>query len=146
MFQLEPSGAEPQVEPATAHLIERRGHLRREARVAVGVAVDQRADTRTLGVLAERTQKRPAFHARAGRVGHEDRIEMIECPERVVAPAVGLAPEGAQLLPFDVLLSGLNSKADRMLVHWFSSVMALDSLVIVAPAANDCSILQELCV
>src|ERR1019366_5507335 len=123
MFQLEPSGAKPQVEPATANLIERRSHLRCEARVAVGVAVDQRADTRTLGVLAERAQKRPAFHARAGRVGHEDRIEVIERPQRVVAPGIGLAPKGAQLLSFDVLLSGLYSKANRMLVHAVSSVM-----------------------
>src|SRR5713226_8407411 len=119
MFELEPSGAETHIEPASTRVIERRGHLRGEARIAIGVAIDQRADTRVFGVLAERAQQRPAFHAWAGRVGHEDRIEVIEAPERVVAPAVGLAPEAAQLLPFDVLLSGLHSKANRMLVHGF---------------------------
>src|ERR1700676_3873 len=42
---------------------------------------------------------------------------MVEYPQRVVCPAVGLGPEAAQLFPRDILLSGLNSEANRMLVH-----------------------------
>src|SRR5579863_9487954 len=131
MLQLEPSGAETQVEPAAAYLIERRGHLRGETRVAIGVAIDQRADTRTLGVLTKRAQYRPTFHARGGRVGYENRIKVIECPQRVISPTIGLTSKAAHLFPFDILLSGLHSKANRVFVHTIFSLLALDCVVVV---------------
>src|SRR5260370_41723275 len=50
MLQLKPSGAEPEVEPAAARVIERRSHLRGAPRITIGVASDERADTRAFGV------------------------------------------------------------------------------------------------
>src|ERR1700722_1680449 len=104
MLQLVPSGAEAKVETSAAYVIERRGHLRGQAWIAIGVAVDHRAQPRAFSVLAERAEQRPVFHARTGGIGRENRIEVIEGPDRVVAPSVGVAPEIAHPLPSDILL------------------------------------------
>ena len=117
VLELEPSGAESQVEAAAANLIERRRHLRGQTGITIGVAIDQRTDARAVGVLAECAEQRPALHARSGRVGHEDGIEMVEGPQRVVAPRVDLLPEVAHSLPGDILLAGLNSETNRMRRH-----------------------------
>src|SRR6266446_5027821 len=98
-------------------MVERRRHLRQHARIAIGVAIHQRTEARTLRMLAERAQHRPALEAGAVRVGYENRIEVIEDPKRVVTPLVGLCPETRHAFPFDVLLRGLNPEADWMLVH-----------------------------
>jgi hypothetical protein len=115
MLQFEPSCAKPQVQAPAADDIERRRHLRDHAWVPVSVAVDKRADSGTAGVLAKGGQQCPSFHAGSGRVRHEDRVEVVEDPERVVAPLVGVAPQLGHFVPSDVLLSGLNAKTDRML-------------------------------
>ena len=119
MLQLVPAGAQAEIEPAAACVIERGGHLRGQARVAIGVAVDERTDTGAPGVLAERAQQCPVLHAGAGGVGREDRIEMIERPERVIAPGVEFRPDVAHPLPSYVLLPGLESKSNRMPGHLF---------------------------
>ena len=51
VLELEPAGADAEVEAAAADVVERRRHLRGDARVAVGVAVHQVADARPLGRL-----------------------------------------------------------------------------------------------
>src|SRR5216684_1474704 len=117
MLSLAPSCAEAEVEPATDSVVNRRRHLCSEAGVAIRVAVDQRPKPRPLGMLSKRRQQRPTLEAWPVRIRREDWVEMIEGPQRVITPAVGLRPETAQLFPFDVLLPGLNSKPDRMLVH-----------------------------
>src|SRR5580658_147474 len=119
MFELEPSGADSEIEPAAGHQVERRCHIRRDARVAVGVAVDQRADPRAPGVLAESSKGSPSLETRPARIRNEVRIEVVEGPQRVVSPLICLLPEVAKLAPFDGLLSGLDSKTDRMLAHLF---------------------------
>src|SRR5208282_4307334 len=93
MLQLKPSRADSEIEPPARDVVERRRHLRGDTRVAIGVAIDERSQARSLGVLAEGGKQRPPFHAGAGRVRNKDRIEMVEDPERVVAPFVGLAPQ-----------------------------------------------------
>src|SRR6266446_10352389 len=98
-------------------MVERRRHLRQHARIAIGVAIHQRTEARTLRMLAERAQHRPALEAGAVRVGHENRIEVIEDPKRVVTPLVGQRPETRHAFPFDMLLRGLNPEADWMRVH-----------------------------
>src|SRR5437763_14936323 len=98
MLLLEPSAADAEIEAAAGDVIERRRHLRGDARIAVGVAVDQRSDTSAGGVLAQRAQQGPSFKARPIRIGHKYREEVVEAPQRVVAPAVGLLPQLAHLL------------------------------------------------
>jgi hypothetical protein len=117
LLELEPACAETQVQTPVADVVERRRHLRRDAWVAVRVAIDHRADARAFGLLAERGKRGPSFEARAGRVGNEDWIEVIEAPQRVVAPTVGVAPQLFQVFPLDQLLTGLNSESNWMLWH-----------------------------
>src|ERR1700722_15862783 len=117
MFELEPSCAETEVETAIADVIERRRHLGRDARVAISVAVHHRANSRAFRLLAECGERGPSFHARAGGVGNEDWIEVIEGPQRVVAPTVRAAPQVSQLFPFNQLLAGLNSESNWMRRH-----------------------------
>src|SRR5271155_2486556 len=105
MLQLIPSGSYAEIEPAAAYMVERGGHLRRQARIAIGIAVDERADAGALRMLAECAQQRPVLHAGTGRVGREDRVEMIKRPQRVVAPPVEFYPDVAHPLPRDILLS-----------------------------------------
>src|SRR5262249_40349730 len=85
----------------------------REAWVPVRVAVHEAADARLSRALRERGERRPAFEARAGRIG-EYREEVVEVPERVVAPAVCLLPEREHVVPRDVLLAGLDAEAGRV--------------------------------
>src|SRR5205085_4257095 len=92
VLELEPAGTDAEVQAPAAHVIERRGHLRGDARMAVRVAVDERADARAARRLRERGERRPALEARAVGVD-EDRVEVVEVPERVVAPAVGFLPD-----------------------------------------------------
>src|ERR1700689_1089394 len=117
VLELEPSGAQPEGETAAADLVERRSHLRGQGWVAIGVAIDQRADACALGVLAQRAEQRPALHTRTGWIGHEDGIEVVEVPQGAIAPSVDLFPEVAHPLPGDVLLAGLNSKTNRVRRH-----------------------------
>src|SRR5438046_867468 len=80
--------------------------------MAVGVAAHAGADARPPGRLRERGERRPALEARSLGVD-EDRVEVVEVPERVVAPSVGLLPEREELRPLDGLLPGLDAEADR---------------------------------
>src|ERR1019366_10244913 len=121
MLELIPPRAQPEVQSSATRMIERGGHLRSEAWIAIGVAVDHRADARAFGVLAERAEQRPVLHAPAGGIGREDRIEMIERPNRIVAPRVDIAPEIAHPLPGDILLSRLESESNRMSGHLATS-------------------------
>ena len=66
--------------------------------------------------LCERGQRRPAFEARIFRVG-VDRVEVVEVPQRVVAPTVGLGPDVDHVFPRNVLLAGLETEANRMFCH-----------------------------
>src|SRR5207249_4582671 len=116
VLALEPSGAEAQVEAAPAHVVQGRRHLGGDARMAVGVAAHHGADARPPGGLRERGERRPALEARPLGID-EDRVEVIEVPERVVAPGVGLLPEREELRPREALLPGLDAEADRMGGH-----------------------------
>src|SRR5579885_1446626 len=93
VLQLVPSGADPKHETPAAQMVQGRRHLRRDAWVAVSVAVDQCADSGAAGLLAQRAQHGPSLQARPGGVGAHDRIEMIEDPQRVVTPSVRLLPQ-----------------------------------------------------
>src|SRR5439155_1108123 len=116
VLALEPSGAEAQVEAAPAHVVQGRRHLGGDARMAVGVAAHHGADARPPGGLRERGDRRPALEARPLGVD-EDRVEVVEVPERVVAPGVGLLPQREELRPLEALLPGLDAEADRMAGH-----------------------------
>jgi hypothetical protein len=65
-------------------------------------------------------ERREAFEAWALGID-EDRIEMIERPEGVVAPGVGLLPEIEDLPHSTHLLTGLNAEANGMCVIVSSS-------------------------
>src|SRR2546427_660355 len=80
--------------------------------MAVGVAAHHGADTRPPGRLRERGERRPALEARPLGVD-EDRVEVVEVPERVVAPGIGLLPQSEELRPLDGLPPGLDAEADR---------------------------------
>ena len=82
----------------------------------VGVARDEEPDAGAPGGLREGGEHGPALEARALGV-HEDRVEVVEAPQRVVAPRVGLLPEVEQLGPLDALLRGLDAEADRVSSH-----------------------------
>src|SRR5207249_3833424 len=68
------------------------------------------------GRLRERGERRPALEARALGVD-EDRVEVVEVPERAVSPGVGLLPQREELRPLEALLPGLDAEADRMRGH-----------------------------
>jgi hypothetical protein len=116
MLVLEPAATEPEDGAAVRDLIHRRDHFREQARVAVRVAGHQVADPCASRRMRERAEHRPSFQARTARVG-EDRIEVIERPQRVVAPRLGGQPELFDGRPFHVLLAGLNSETNGMLCH-----------------------------
>src|SRR5207253_7505050 len=80
--------------------------------MAVGVAAHHGADARPPGRLRERGERRPALDAWPLGVD-EDRVEVVEVPERVVAPGIGLLPQSEELRPRDGLLPGLDAEADR---------------------------------
>src|SRR5262249_42148478 len=101
---------------APAHVVERRRHLRGHAGVAVGVPVDECPNAGPPRRLRERGERRPALEARPVGVD-EDRVEVVEVPERVVAPGVGLLPEVEHRRPLDQLLAGLDAEADGMVRH-----------------------------
>src|SRR5207249_12147221 len=109
---LEAARAEAQVETAAAHVVQGGRHLGGDARMAVGVAAHHGADARPPGRLRQRGERRPALEARSLGVD-EDRVEVVEVPERVVAPGVGLLPEREELRPLDGLLPGLDAETDR---------------------------------
>src|SRR5271154_2518977 len=77
MLELEPSRAETQVEAPVADVVECRRHFRRDAWIAVSVAIDHRADARAFGLLAERGERGPSFEAWAGRVGNANWLKEI---------------------------------------------------------------------
>ena len=93
-------------------MIEGRRHLGDHARVPIGIAADEETDPRAPRRLGERGERRPAFQARALRID-EDRVEVVEEPERVVAPPVGLLPEVEHLRPLDSLLPRLDTETSR---------------------------------
>jgi len=116
VLELEPAGADAEVEASAAHVIERRRHLRGEARMAVRVTGHHRADAGAARRLGEGGDRRPRLEARPLRID-EDRVEVVEVPERVVTPAVGLPPQIQHVAPRDRLLAGLDAEADRMYRH-----------------------------
>src|ERR1700687_3657085 len=116
MFQLEPAGADAEVEAAAADVIERRRHLGEHARVAVGIAVHEMTEARAFRGLRTSAQRRPALEAWVIG-GHEDRVEMVEVPQRVVTPRVGLLPQIEHGRPLDTLLSRLDAESNWMLRH-----------------------------
>src|SRR5262249_22673792 len=71
--------------------------------------------------LRQGGERRPALEARSLGVD-EDRVEMIEVPERVVAPGVGLLPQLEHVRPGDALLAGLDAETDPVGRHVASSV------------------------
>src|SRR5262249_55483088 len=113
VLELEPARPDAEVQAAAAHLVDGRRHLSEDARVPVGVARDEVTDARSHRRLRERREERPPFQTGALRID-EDREEVVERPERVVAPVVGALPEVEEGGPFDELLPRLETEADRM--------------------------------
>jgi hypothetical protein len=120
VFELEPAGADAEVEAAAADVIEGARRLRGDRRMPVRVPEHEMSDAGALRRLCERGERRETFETRTLGVD-EDRIEMIERPEGVVAPGVGFLPEVEDLSPLDALLAGLNAEPNGKCRHRQSS-------------------------
>ena len=88
--------------------IEARDHVGEHCRMPVDHTTDHAADANPPGGLGQCRQRDPCFHARAGSVGHIDRIEVIEVPRRLEqVDLVGGAPGVEHVRPRRVLGRGL---------------------------------------
>ena len=97
VLALRPRSAEAELEPAAREVIDGDGHLRQNARMAIGVAGDHATDAPPARRLGHRSEERPGLEDVAGRVG-ADRGEMVEVPAVVEAGLVGDAPYRPQLV------------------------------------------------
>jgi hypothetical protein len=99
---LGPSGADAELQPAAAEMIDGHRHLRQDPRVAVGVADHRAADPDPGGQLGHRGQHGPGLEDRAV-VALAESGEVIHDPAAVEARLVGEPPEPAQLVDGRVL-------------------------------------------
>ena len=102
MLALVPGGAEAEDGAAVRHVIERRGHLREDRRVAIGVAGDERAEAHRRRERGPGGEELPGLEQRTPRVAVE-RDEVIPGPERVESEAVDEERCLAELRPGGVL-------------------------------------------
>ena len=65
MLELLPAGANAEVEPAAAHVIDGRRHLRQHRGIPVGVAGDEDAEPNPLRLRREGGKQRPRFEVGA---------------------------------------------------------------------------------
>src|SRR5262249_51106821 len=107
----EPAGADAEDEPAAAHLVDRRRHLREQGGGPVRVAGDEHADAETARLRRERRKERPALETRPVLVA-EDRHEVVVDPRAVEAERLRLLPRRQDLLPAGVLVRRLDAEAD----------------------------------
>ncbi len=109
MLELVPAGADAELEPAAGEVVDRRRDLREDRRVAVGDAADDEAAADARRLRGESRKQRRAFEARAARVG-EDREEVVEDRDPVVAERLGGLPELDVIVERRVLLAGVNAE------------------------------------
>jgi hypothetical protein len=101
------AAAEPQVQAAAAHVVERDGHLGDERRMAERVREDEVPDPDALGHGGERRRRRPCLERRHAR--QRRRIEMVHQPQRVDPGAVAFDHARAKLLPRERDLREVNA-------------------------------------
>ena len=87
VLELHPRAADAEDRPAAADVVERRGGLGHDARVAERVGADEQAEPRALGGHRPRRERRPALEDRLVRVA-EDRVQVVPGPEVVVAESI----------------------------------------------------------
>ena len=104
---LEPAGTEAEVESAAGDMVERRHHVRRHRRMAVGIRGHHVTDAKTIGDAAERPGQAPRLEA-VERVVGEQRVEVVEKPSALVyVDVVGCPPDLGEVFPGRLLLRGL---------------------------------------
>ena len=86
-------------------------HFGEKSRVPVCIARDEQANFDPGGLHCKRRQANPALETGAGWIA-ENREEMIESEQCVVAGLVDCLPHRNQILPAAVLLGRLNSETD----------------------------------
>ena len=79
VLELHPGAADAQDRPAVADVVERRGGLGDETRVAERVGTDEQPEPRLLGLACPGVEQRPALEDRLVRVA-EDRVEVVPGP------------------------------------------------------------------
>jgi len=90
MLLLEPGGAEAEDRPAAADLVERRGHLRHEGRVADRIRPDHEPNPDALGRGRPGGDRQPSLEDGAVRVA-DDRVEVVPRPQRRIPLTIGAA-------------------------------------------------------
>lgn len=94
---LEPARAEADDGAAVRDVIDGRDLLREDGGIAEEGRRDQRSEADTLGLGAHGGELAPRLEDRQGR--HGDAVDVIACPDRVVAQAIELPGRLARLLP-----------------------------------------------
>ncbi len=82
VLELEPAGAETEIEPSTGSVIEGGRHLREESHIAERHAVDEVSEPHTLRDPGEVRQRRPGLEDRPVRRTH-DTLKMVDQPDGV---------------------------------------------------------------
>src|SRR5665647_313591 len=90
MLLLEPGGAEAEDRPAAADLVERRGHLRHEGRVADRIRPDHEPNPDALGRSRPGRDRQPSLEDGTVRVA-DDRVEVVPRPQRRIPLTIGAA-------------------------------------------------------
>ena len=111
------AGAESQIEPSTADVVDGDGHLGQHAGVPVGIAGDERADAYSPSRLCHRGERRPGLEDVTGALASH-RGEVVEQPAAVESTVVGDRPHLAQCVDADMLLGRL--QAERKWLHLHS--------------------------
>src|SRR5450759_2096162 len=109
MLLLEPGGAKAEDRPAAADLVERRGHLRHEGRVADRIRPDHETDPDALGRGRPGGDRQPSLEDGAVRVA-DDRVEVVPRPQGVIAEPVRTFPGLEQRRPVRVLVPAEGSE------------------------------------
>jgi hypothetical protein len=107
MLALHPAGAEPEDQATSAHVVDRRRHLREHGGMPVRVAAHQHPEPKTMCPGGERAEEGPGFEAalRRSRPGIRHH-EVIADEGRVEAEDVGLPPEPEDVVERSALWRG----------------------------------------
>ena len=96
VLRVVPATPDAEDEPAAADVVERRGHLGQQGRVAERRAHDDRPELDALRRLGDGRQDRPAL-VDAGRLAIEPEEQMVEDPDRVEPRRLGGSGDVADL-------------------------------------------------
>jgi len=111
-LMLVPAGAESDLRPPAAQMVDRHGGLTEHARVAVPDAEDEAADADAGRRGGECRHRRDALERRSRRVGEVgDRVEVVPDRAPVEAGVVGEPPEPAELVEAAVLWPRVDPEA-----------------------------------